>query len=172
MKTDCTDDVCTRKTKVELPDYLKKEMEENERRHAELLANIRAKMPELDELLKKAHSHWGYEDHIYRFYHHSFKVYLLQKSTMEIAEMLYSLAPEWSTINADFLEIMSEGAADKQFEHGHNAEWTKHTRPFVEAFFHARFFLEMAVKYGSELDHPPQRLPSGWAALLYLYNLR
>lgn len=41
-----------------------------------------------------------------------------------------------------------------------------------EAFFHARFFLKMAVKYGEELDEAPSTLPSGWAALLYLYNLR
>ena len=42
----------------------------------------------------------------------------------------------------------------------------------IEAFFHARFFLEMAVKYGKELEFPPQMLPSGWAAFLYLFNLR
>jgi hypothetical protein len=42
----------------------------------------------------------------------------------------------------------------------------------LEAFFHARYFLEMAVKYGRELELPPTLLPSGWAALLYLYNLR
>jgi hypothetical protein len=30
----------------------------------------------------------------------------------------------------------------------------------------------MAVKYGSELEEPPNPMPSGWAALLYLYNLR
>lgn len=41
-----------------------------------------------------------------------------------------------------------------------------------QAFFHARYFLDMAVKYGTELDAPPQMLPSGWAGLLYLYNLR
>lgn len=46
------------------------------------------------------------------------------------------------------------------------------TRPIVEAFFHARFFVEMAVKYGSELTEPPQPMPGGWAALLYLYDLR
>jgi hypothetical protein len=32
--------------------------------------------------------------------------------------------------------------------------------------------LEMAVKYGRELDEPTDSLPSGWAAFLYLYNLR
>jgi hypothetical protein len=41
----------------------------------------------------------------------------------------------------------------------------------VEAL-HARYMLEMAVKYGIELDGTPRFLPSGWAALLYLYDLR
>jgi hypothetical protein len=30
----------------------------------------------------------------------------------------------------------------------------------------------MAVKYGWESEYPPRVMPSGWAALLYLYNLR
>ena len=29
-------------------------------------------------------------------------------------------------------------------------------------------FLEMAVKYGRELEHPPHVMPSGWAMFLYL----
>ena len=53
-----------------------------------------------------------------------------------------------------------------------NQNWLAVTRPMLEAFFHARYFLEMAVKYGKELDSPPQMLPSGWASLLYLYNMR
>jgi hypothetical protein len=53
-----------------------------------------------------------------------------------------------------------------------NRVWDETTRPLVEAFFHARFFLEMAVKYADELNEPPSTLPSGWAALLYLYNAR
>lgn len=50
--------------------------------------------------------------------------------------------------------------------------WVVSTRPLVEAFFHARFMLEMVVQYGRTLDAPPQMLPSGWAAVLYLYGLR
>ena len=36
----------------------------------------------------------------------------------------------------------------------------------------ARYMLEMAVKYGRDLESPPTTLPSGWAAVLYLYELR
>jgi hypothetical protein len=42
----------------------------------------------------------------------------------------------------------------------------------VEAAFHAHYVLKLACKYGRELDESPQALPSGWAAVLYLFNLR
>lgn len=69
-----------------------------------------------------------------------------------------------------FREIVARGTG-KQFSSEHNANWTEVTRPILEAFFHARFFLEMAVRY-AELESPPSPLPSGYAALLYLYGLR
>ena len=46
------------------------------------------------------------------------------------------------------------------------------SRPIVEVFFHAHFMLKMVCKYGRDLSEPPQMLPSGWAAVLYLFNLR
>ena len=141
-------------------------------RNEELLANIKARMPELEQLLVEMSSHWSYEDPVYRFYYGSFKVYDLQEQTRRIVEVLESLAPEGAVLSSLFREIMGAGADGKKFEMDHNQEWTRHTRPFVEAFFHARFFLEMAVKYGEELDTAPTTLPSGWAALLCLYGMR
>ena len=41
----------------------------------ELLMNLQAQLPALEKLLTLYSSHWGYEDPIYRFYHHSFKVW-------------------------------------------------------------------------------------------------
>jgi putative ABC transport system permease protein len=52
-----------------------------------------------------------------------------------------------------------------------NVDWDRHTRPMLEAFCHAKFMIEMAVKY-ADLPTPPQPMPSGWAAFLYLYDLR
>jgi hypothetical protein len=144
--------------------------------HSELLANIKEKMPELEELLTKINGHWCYEDYIYRFYHQSFKVYYLQSSTLEIIETLKKIAPQWvkerNRYNCFLEEILKEGASEKKFEMDHNKEWLEHTRPIVEAFLHAKYFLEMAIKYGKELEEAPQCLPSGWAGLLYFYNLR
>ena len=136
----------------------------------ELFANLQAQLPALETLLAQCRNHWGYEDPIYRYYHHSFKVYTLQDQTTRIVKALQALAPQ-RHLNEQFLKIVAQGTG-KVFENAHNRRWDVVTRPMLEAFFHARFFLEMAVKYGHQLKAPPNTLPSGWAALLYLYNLR
>jgi len=135
-----------------------------------LFKNLQAQLPELETLLHQCSNHWGYEDPIYRFYHHSFKVYGLQDETVKIVQALQRLAPQL-TLNEQFLRIVAAGTG-KVFTPKDNRNWDAVTRPILEAFFHARFFLEMVVKYGHELQAPPNTLPSGWAALLYLYNLR
>ncbi|MBW2609532.1 MAG: hypothetical protein JRC68_04205 [Deltaproteobacteria bacterium] len=150
------------------PDYFTDMKEKGNK----LLANIQTKLPELETLLEEVSSHWGYEDPIYRFYHHSFKVYGLQHVTRRIVDVLKGLAPEGRSLCKEFEEIIKEGAGGKEFEHGHNEKWTHHTRPFVEAFFHAKYFLEMVVKYGKEMEEPLEILPSGWAAVLCLYDVR
>ena len=136
----------------------------------QLFRNLVKKLPALEALLIKCNNEGRYEDPIYRFYHHSFKVYSLQVQTKEIVAVLQSLRPGTS-LNDWFRQIVKEGT-EKTFSPEHNRQWLQITRPILEAFFHAKFFLEMAVKYGKELDNPPTMLPSGWAALLYLYNLR
>jgi len=73
-------------------------------------------------------------------------------------------------LNMTFDQIIREGTS-KEFEMAHNREWNRHTRPMLEAFAHAKFMIEMAVRY-ADLPAPPQPMPSGWAALLYLYDLR
>jgi hypothetical protein len=134
-----------------------------------LLESLHRREPELKTLLDACADHWGYEDPIYRFYHHSYKVYELQLRTKAIVSLLRSLLPDRS-LNSWFLEIVEAGTCRK-FEPQDNARWPAVTRPILEAFFHARFFLEMAVRYG-RIERPPDRLPSGYAALLYLYGLR
>jgi len=136
----------------------------------ELFDNLKNNLPNLEKLLEECNSHWGYEDPIYRFYHHSFKVYYLQKTTKQIVEALQSLFPKRS-LNEWFVTIIDDGTG-KEFKIEDNDRWLEVTRPILEAFFHARYFLEMAVKYGHELEYPPTMVPSGWASFLYLYNLR
>lgn len=147
-------------------------MSDRGERDAELLANIRAHLPQLERLLEEVSSHWGYEDPVYRFYHQSFKVYAVQRQTRRIVDALKDLAPDRAQLSPMFEEICAAGASGNEFEEEHNPQWTTHTRPLIEAFLHAKFFLEMAVKYGKALESPPSLLPSGWAALLSLYQMR
>ncbi len=135
-----------------------------------LFANLKRSLPALQQLLEACSHHWGYEDPVYRLYHQSFKVYALQQTTARIVAMLQELAPD-RPLNDWFMRIVHEGTGLK-FEPEHNRRWLEVTRPIAEAFFHARFFLEMAVRYGTNLEKPPRTLPSGWAAFLYLYDLR
>lgn len=135
-----------------------------------LLAAIRATLPQLKALFDNCMSEGTYEDGVYRFYHQSFKVYRLQQTTTEIVTALRKLAPQ-EPLNEWFTRIIWQGTG-KRFEGAPNRRCLEETRAIIEAFFHARFFLEMAIRYGQELEAPPSVLPSGWAALLYLYNLR
>ena len=130
-------------------------------------------MPELPAFLERLNDYDQGEDAIYRFYHGSFKVYYLQGMTKRIVEALHKIAPTGTSFCALFEEIYQEGASGKEFDMDHNDQWSLHTRPFIEAYFHARYFLDMAVTYGNELTTAsPRPLPSGWAALLCLYDLR
>ena len=70
-----------------------------------------------------------------------------------------------------FAQIVRAGTG-REFTPDDNARWSDATRPVVEAFFHARYFLEMAVRYAGRFEAAPRVLPSGWAALLELYGLR
>ena len=142
------------------------------RGEVELLENIQRGLPELQALLSEISSDLVYEDLIYRFYHQSLKVYWLQDQTTKIVDALRGVAPRDSQLSPYFEEIVSAGASGKAFEVSHNKDWTTHTRPIVEAFFHAQYFLEMVVKYGQELSRPQELLPSGWAAVLELYGIR
>jgi hypothetical protein len=143
-----------------------------EHREAEerLLRKMKENLTALEELLTHVNGHWQYEDLVYRFYHHSFKVYVVQSLTQSIVTALQELRPD-VPLNEDFLEIVRDGTG-KTFAPDVNRAWTSSTRAMIEAFFHARYFLDMVVRYARELEEPPTMLPSGWAAVLYLYGLR
>ena len=139
-----------------------------------LLANLKTAMPKLEELQQEVVREWCEEDGIYRFYHHSFKVFgRLQPVTCEIFEAFKQLLPD-HRINHEFALIINEGLS-KHFDMAvTNANWLRECRPVLEAFFHAKYFLEQAIKYGKSLEEADLQnvLPSGWAAFLYLFDLR
>jgi len=142
-------------------------LEEHLRLEALLLERLKQHKIETEEMLKVMSGHWTYEDHFYRYYHGSWKVYRVQATTEEAVKLLRRLLPE-RELNLTFEDILREGTG-KKFQD--NADWDRETRPLLEAFCHAKFMVEMAVRY-ADMPRPPQPMPSGWAALLYLYDLR
>lgn len=145
------------------------EPDEHARLEKRLLARIQEHRSRLEQMAASMNSHWGCEDLFYRYYHGSFKVYRAQDATLQAVALLRQILPE-RELNPFFEDIIREGTG-KEFLMEHNREWPRHTRPMLEAFTHARFMIEMAARYAN-LPELPQPMPSGWAALLYLYDLR
>jgi len=136
----------------------------------ELFSNLKASLPILETLLAECDHEWGGREAVYRFYHQSYKVYGIQSRTLKIVQALSSLLPD-RPLNKWFMEIVSQGTG-KKFEMSHNRKWLETTRPMLEAYFHARHFLSVAIEYGKKLEFPPNMLPTGWGTVLYLFDLR
>lgn len=160
-------------------DYLKrkniaKPIREMLEKHVLLLSNIKQKLPNLEKHLEGLKDHWREEDLVYRFYHGSWKVYRIQSTTKGIYLSLESISPHEENKIRDpyYLEIIKEGASGREWKHEDNQNWRKVCSPMLEAYFHSKYFLEQAVKYGKKMDKAPLGLPSGWAALLELYGIR
>lgn len=143
---------------------------DRERLEREMFVSLKRELPNLEALLVTVNSSWSYEDMVYRFYHQSFKVFGAQGLTLEIVGRLAALLPG-QPLNEWFMTIVKDGTG-KEFHLDANQNWLQETRPIIEAFLHAKFFLEMAVRYGKLLEEPQQWMSSGWAAFLYLYNIR
>lgn len=156
---------------AQLDELFSRLLKPEERQQLELLLldRIKGRRAELAAMLDTMSGHRTYEDHFYRYYHGSFKVYHAQATTEQAVKLLRELLPE-RRLNRSFEKIIHEGTG-KQFETNHNHDWDKHTRPMLEALAHAKFMIEMAIRY-SDLPKPPQPMPNGYAALLYLYDLR
>jgi hypothetical protein len=160
-----------KKEKMALDDLFSRWLKPEKRQQFELLLleRLKQRKADLEKMLGVMSGHWTYEDHFYRYYHGSFKVYHTQNTTEQAVKLLRELLPE-RELNSDFEKIIN-GGTGKEFNLRHNRNWGKHTRPMLEAFAHAKFMIEMAMRY-ADLPKPPQPLPSGYAALLYLYDLR
>lgn len=172
------------------------EMAESERARDLLLEEIRRRLPELRELRSELDRNRAYEDGIYRFWHHSFKVFGLQKWTKKIVGILQSLAPEmdldpWryyemfrrfskrssrppvdGPLHPWFMKIVRDGTSHDFDMERDNHAWMERPRKIVEAFFHAKYMLEMVVQWGEEVDEDGDFISSGSAAVQQLYGIR
>lgn len=135
----------------------------------QLLANIKENRSRIESSLKHIKKFEG--ELVYYFYHQSWDVFIA-KTTLETNKAFFeSLSPDSKPLNAWFLSIY-ETAVQKEFDDSTNANWRSETQPILEAYWHTRYFLEQMLMAADELETAPETLPYGWAAVLYLYNLR
>jgi hypothetical protein len=147
--------------------------------HEKLLQLIKSRLAHLEELWEKhVLDDLAEEDAVYRYYHHSLKIYWIQEHTNSIVAFFEELARQLgkelgrdTNLNEKFISIVRSGTGH-EFEFSHNSAWDMHTLPQLQAFWHTKYMLEMMIKYGKTLESAPQVLPFGWASVLYLYNLR
>jgi hypothetical protein len=138
--------------------------------HQVLLEAIKAQLTRIDELCVAFDR--AEEDGVYRYYHQSFKVYGLQSLIQGAMSLFDEVAPPGTELNP-WLQAIAAGATAHRFDLAKsNRNWQAETRPILEGFWHCRYFIRMLARYGRELDAAPDVLPYGWAAVLYLYNLR
>jgi hypothetical protein len=135
--------------------------------HQILLEAIKTQLTRIDELCDAFDR--AEED---RYYHQSFKVYGLQSLIRRAMSLFDEIAPAGTELNP-WLQAITAGATAHRFDlERSNHNWQAETRPILEGFWHCRYFIRMLARYGRELDAAPDVLPYGWAAVLYLYNLR
>lgn len=132
---------------------------------------IKARLPQLEELQDDIQQQL--EAGIYRYYHASFKIYGYQEYTQRAVAIFENIGHEIDRpLNELFTAVMQDGTK-QVFEAHHNNDWSHYTRPIVEALLHAKYFVDMMVKYGRQLAEAPNpALPFGWAAILELYGQR
>ena len=144
--------------------------EEIQQSSEKLLSNIKQNKTEIEKrlrIIKRLE-----EDYVYRFYHQSFKVFGATGEIRQTKELFEKLAPDAARLNEWFCST-ADAAIAKEFDfETTNKIWLEESRPILEAFWHCKYFLEQMIVAADELETSPSLLPSGWAAVLYLYNLR
>jgi hypothetical protein len=95
----------------------------------------------------------------------------LQDEIREGLKLIEQIGGETDPPNEWYCRIVKEGT-EHDFDLSMNDDWLRHTRPILEAFWHTKYFIQMMIKYAKELETAPQATPSGWAAILYLFELR
>lgn len=109
---------------------------------------------------------------VYRFYHQSFKVYTATGLVKQAKDLFERLSPDTLPLNS-WYSLIADTAISKEFDSTRTNEiWLEETRPILEAFWHSKYFLQHMIESANELETAPQVLPYGWAAVLYLYDLR
>lgn len=155
-----------------------------EHHHSQLLRALKERLPQLKELKESCEGHRAV-DNFYRYYHQSFKAYRIQDITLDIVKVFHeirdavdyepkmweSLPHTHTRLNWRFHALVENGT-EIHFDLEHNQNWHKWVGPQFEAYFHAKMFLDLMIQCAERMESCCASLPSDWAAVLYLFNMR
>jgi hypothetical protein len=139
--------------------------------HQALLDSLRERHSELELLLVQVEAVGGDgEDLVYRFWHQSLKVFALQELTLKVVATFRSFTSAGEL--HPLFEAMVVDGTGRTFSLADNDRWLEVVGPIVAAYLHALHLLRLAVCCAGEMEVAPVWLPSGWATLLEVFNLR
>jgi hypothetical protein len=158
----------------------KYELRKRNRQRSRLFEKIQQYQDDILTLADHA-SGMVYEDRMYRFYHASLKVFWMQDEIEDTMKLFKKLSPSRPySFDKWFLQIIEDAKSQGLFKREYNKDFPSHARPVVEAYLHCKYFLEMLAE-STKLKEDPMvsckegrifGIPSGYAAILELYNLR
>lgn len=149
--------------------------EELARPEAKLLLALRARCDRLEKIQHLIEPNvGGLEDCVYRFWHQSFKVSYAKGITRDVTDVLVEAALESGADLHPWYREIVDAQAKFAFDVSMNAEWSKHTRPVIDAFLHATWILGAVLR---TLSRPPKSVVRGilsydWATILCVFQLR
>jgi hypothetical protein len=139
--------------------------------HDALLSRIKECLPALEDLQKQIED--AEEAGVYWYYHSDPHVYGLQQYTESACSLFRQIAShEEGNLALLFELIVREGTNRTPNLVVQSRVWIQDAAPIVSAYYHAKYFISQHIKYAKELENSPDTLPSGWAAILCLYELR
>lgn len=145
---------------------------ERKEKEQKLIERLKERETEIRQLQQQVENWHASPDGIYRFYHHSYKVFSLNHYTEQIVSFFTELMDiERKDLHPWFVEICEEGLG-RSFTQEANSNWLNETRPVMEAFFHAKHLLDMMIVYGLDKDAKEREGFGGWFSVLYLYQIR
>ena len=112
------------------------------------------------------------EDAVYRFFHQSFKVFHVQKTLKAAHQLITEIGGNVDRPFAYFQDTIKAGTEGKFDGERTNAHWKAATERILKALWLTKYFLTQMVRHARTLESAVQFMPPGWAAVLYLYNLR
>jgi len=121
----------------------------------ELLKNIKGDLRNLESMIKTAKD--VEEEGFYRFYDGSYKATLIKYSTDDFLRALKRISPNSENHFSDeFNYIIKQ---QEKVDTSKTIRIIKNPQqeflPLFTAYSHAKYFIEMAIKYGRTLEEPP-----------------